>query len=352
MEKKTKTREIIKRIIITILIFIFLGAGGGIFLLYGPISTFRDWWITTAMTTMTHQYLATIFYGPETIKEVLQRNTVEEIEEETNTDLIVAVNDSSNSVMPNVVEYKNEYERQILEKDPENDDYKIIQIKGKGYSGYMAVIYDPSKIEVATSKSIGKTGEYLTKIAQDNNAQIAINAGGFYDEGYSSNGANPLGLTIQHGKTITSNKYAMATGGLIGFTQDNKLYLGRVSATKAKQLQIRDGVTFGPYLIVNGEPAEIKGNGGWGIAPRTAIGQRKDGIVLFLVLDGRLVSRPGATMSDVLEIMKRYDAYNATNLDGGTSSAMVVDGKIINDPVDSEGRHRTRYIPTAFILKK
>ena len=121
MEKKTKTREIIKRIIITILIFIFLGAGGGIFLLYGPISTFRDWWITTAMTTMTHQYLATIFYGPETIKEVLQRNTVEEIEEETNTDLIVAVNDSSNSVMPNVVEYKNEYERQILEKDPEND---------------------------------------------------------------------------------------------------------------------------------------------------------------------------------------------------------------------------------------
>ncbi|MEI3402348.1 MAG: phosphodiester glycosidase family protein [Clostridia bacterium] len=45
-------------------------------------------------------------------------------------------------------------------------------------------------------------------------------------------------------------------------------------------------------------------------------------------------TRPGATMNDLIEIIRRYGAYNATNLDGGTSSAMVVDGKIINDPID------------------
>ena len=72
----------------------------------------------------------------------------------------------------------------------------------------------------------------------------------------------------------------------------------------------------------------------------------------FLVIDGRTVTRPGADMNDLIEIMQNYGAYNAANLDGGTSSAMVVDGEIINDPVDSSGAHRTRYISTGFILTK
>ena len=48
---------------------------------------------------------------------------------------------------------------------------------------------------------------------------------------------------------------------------------------------MEDAVEFGPFLIVNGNAAEIKGNGGWGIAPRTVLAQRKDGIVLFVVID-------------------------------------------------------------------
>lgn len=73
---------------------------------------------------------------------------------------------------------------------------------------------------------------------------------------------------------------------------------------------------------------------------------------IVLVVDGRTVTRPGATMKDLIEIFERYGAYNASNLDGGTSSAMVVNNKIINDPVDQSGSHRTRYISTAFILTK
>ena len=54
------------------------------------------------------------------------------------------------------VEYLNEYERQILEKDKNNNDYKIIKIDGDNrYSGYMAVIYDPSRIEIVTSADLG-----------------------------------------------------------------------------------------------------------------------------------------------------------------------------------------------------
>lgn len=111
---------------------------------------------------------------------------------------------------------------------------------------------------------------------------------------------------------------------------------------------IRDAVTMGPFLIVNGKPSIVKGNGGWGIAARTAIGQRKDGIVLFLVVDSNISRTKGATLKDLLDIMQRYGAVNASNLDGGTSSVMVENGEMINDPIDSAGRHRTRGIPTIF----
>ena len=50
--------------------------------------------------------------------------------------------------------------------------------------------------------------------------------------------------------------------------------------------------------------------------------------------------------------MQNYGAYNACNLDGGTSSALVVNNTIVNDPIDSKGNHRTRPVSTAFILTK
>ena len=299
------------------------------------------------MTTMSHQYLATWFYDDETIEAVLASNKVEEIDEITDTNMTVVISKSQSSK----IEYENEYERQILEKDPNNKDYKIIEIEGKGYSGYMAVIYDASRIKTVCSKKIGVTGQYLTTMAKDNDALIAINGGGFEDPNFSSNGANPLGITFSGGKLISSKTYK-GSGGLIGFTEDDKLVLGKMTVQKAKEMKVRDAVTFGPFLIINGKPSSVLGNGGWGTAPRTVIGQRQDGIVLFLVIDGRTVKKPGADMNDLIEIMQRYGAYNAANLDGGTSTAMVVNGKIINDPIDSSGAHRTRFISTAFILTK
>ena len=346
IKKEKKSKKIWLRIIITIIILGILGISTLAFLLYGTYSGFREWLITSAMTTMRHQYLATWFYNDETIQEVLDNNKVHETDENTDTSMIV-VNKENEETM----QYANEYERQILEKDPEHEDYKIIKIEGKGYDGYMAVIYDPSRIKTVYTSKLGTTGEYLTKMAQDNDALIAINGGGFEDPNYLGNGAIPLGITFSNGKLITSETYK-GQGGLIGFTQDDKLVLGKMTVEQAKKQKIRDGVTFGPFLIVNGKASSVSGNGGWGTAPRTAIGQRQDGIVLFLVVDGRTVKRPGATMKDLIEIFERYGAYNAANLDGGTSSAMVVNNKIINDPVDQSGSHRTRYISTAFILTK
>lgn len=344
-EKNKKKKRNWKKIWLVLVILAIIGVSSGGLLLYGPYSGFRDWLITTAMTTMTHQYFATWFYDDETIQEVLAKNKVEETDEITNTNTIIINQTSSKK------EYANEYERAVLEKDPDNDDYKIIEIEGKGYSGYLAVIYDPSRIKTVYTKKLGTSGQYLTQMAKDNDALIAINGGGFEDPNFNSNGANPLGITFSGGKLITSKTWNGA-GGLIGFTEEDKLVLGKMTVKQAQEMKVRDGVTFGPFLIVNGTPSKVLGNGGWGTAPRTAIGQRQDGIVLFLVIDGRTVTKPGADMNDLIEIMQNYGAYNAANLDGGTSSVMVVNGEIINDPVDSSGAHRTRFISTGFILTK
>ena len=342
-EKKKKKN--VKKVLLVLVILAIIGVSTGGFLLYGPYSGFRDWLITTAMTTMTHQYFATWFYDDETIEASLAKNKVEEVNEITNTNTIVINNTVEETV------YENEYERAVLEKDPNNDDYKIIEISGKGYSGYLAVIYDPSRIKTVYTKKLGTSGQYLKQMAKDNDALIAINGGGFEDPNFNSNGADPLGITFSGGKLITSKTWR-GSGGLIGFTEDDKLVLGKMTVKQAQEMKVRDGVTFGPFLIINGKKSTILGNGGWGTAPRTAIGQRKDGIVLFLVIDGRTVTKPGANMNDLIEIMENYGAYNAANLDGGTSSAMVVNGDIINDPIDSSGAHRTRFISTGFILTK
>ena len=314
-------------------------------LLYGPYNGFRDWLITTAMTTMTHQYFATWFYDDDVINSVLDKNKVVETDETTDTSLIKTNSHSSSK------NYENEYEKQILERDSKNNDYKIINITGKGYSGYLVAVYDPSRIKTVVTAKLGHSGQYLTTMAENNNALLAINGGGFNDPNFNSTGGSPLGITVTNGKYVTTDSYK-GSGGLMGFTEDDKFVLGKMTVTEAKKMKIRDAVTFGPFLIVNGKSSEVLGNGGWGTAPRTAIGQRKDGIVLFLVIDGRRASKPGADMDDLIEIMERYGAYNAANLDGGTSSVLVVNNTIVNDPIDSTGAHKTRPISTGFIVTK
>ena len=340
--KRVKSRGIAKKILIVLVILMVIGGSSLGILLYGPYSGFRDWLITTAMTTMTHQWIAYLFYDENTINAVMASNRVDEIKEDTDTNAIVVGVQEEKT-------YENEYERAILEKKNPGDKYKIIEIEGKGYTGYLAAIYDPSKIHTLVTAKIGTSGQYLTTMAKNNKAVVAINGGGFDDPNYSSNAANPLGITYSKGKLVTY--YYAGTGGIIGFDTDNKLVLSSKCTEKsAKSLKIRDAVTCGPFLIVNGKKSGVIGNGGWGTAPRTAIGQRKDGIVLFLVIDGRTVKRPGADMDDLIEIMQNYGAYNAANLDGGTSTAMTVNYELINDPVDSTGAHKTRFVSTGFGL--
>ena len=340
-EKKGKRGGRVKKILIFLFSFLIVMIGGVVFLLYWPMPKFRNWFVTTAMTTLHHQYLAKMFYREETILKILEENKI--IEPTKDTDLSII---DTSSIKTSV--YKDKYEKEIL-LHQEGEDYKMIEVSGKGYSGYLVAIYDPSRVSVVTAKNFGKSGEYLVDMAKENQAIVAINGGGFIDENGLGTGAEVSGIVIRDSKILN---YGSGSGSLIGFTKENKLYLGKVKSAKdAIDLGIRDAVEFGPFLIVNGEASKVVGNGGYGRHPRTVIGQRKDGVVLFLVIDGRRIDCIGADMDDLISIMLRYGAYNAANLDGGNSSALVIQNKLINHPINWDEREETRPIATGFMFR-
>ncbi len=314
-----------------------------LFFVYGPVSYFRELWITTAMTTMNHHYLAYTFYSPKLIEEVMSRNYIVEIDENVNLDDIVIGDTSEKS------SYSSIYEEQIFTRDEGNEIYKIIRIEENGYKGYLTVIYDPKNVELAIPKQLGVVGNSVAKMCRDNGGLVGINGGGFEDLDGWGNGSTPYGVIIKDGK-IVWQRHNGGIGGLIGFTYDNKMYLTYETAESAIEHGMRDAVEFGPFLLVNGKVAEINGDGGWGIAPRTVIAQRKDGIVLFLIIEGRLPGYSvGASMKDVVKILTRYKAYNAANLDGGASSTMAVNGKLYNRP-SAGAEYGGRAVSNAWIV--
>lgn len=324
--------------IIDIMIVIFL------FFTYGPVDYFRNLLVTTAMTTKSHHYLARTLYSDETIYKIMDSNYIEEINENTNLTEISIGN------IVEKTEYDSIYEEQILKRD-KDAVYKIIPLSGNTYKGYLVAIYDPSRISLETTKYLGKRGETVQEMATRTDALIAINAGGFADAGGLGNGGIPTGSLIQNSKLVYKGPDTGWNGGIVGFTVDNKLMLFKGTPQEAINNGIKDAVDFGPFLIVNGKRSIAKGNGGYGISSRTAIGQRQDGIVLFVVIDGRQPGYSlGISMSELTDIFARYRAYNAVNLDGGASSSLVENKKIISKPCaySSTGE---RWIASAWIVK-
>ncbi len=303
---------------------------------------FKNFWIPTAMTTMSHKYLAYTLYSEDTVAEVMSNNYIEKSTEIINLDDIV-IGDTSEKK-----HYSSKYEEEIYTRDEGNELYKIIRLEEPKFKGYLTVIYDPSDVELAVSSKLGKVGQSVNTLVKENGGFVGINGGGFEDLDGWGNGSVPYGAIIKDGVLVWD--HAGGSGELIGFTKDHKMYLTDKTPEEAIADGMVDAVEFGPNLIVNGKVSKIHGDGGWGTAPRTVIAQRKDGIVLFLVIEGRLPGYSiGATMNDVIDILLRYKAYNAANLDGGASSTMSVGGKLYNRP-SAGAEYGGRTVSNAWIV--
>ena len=302
----------------------------------GPSPHLRNQFVPSVMESSAGGVLARMILTDEEIDAILNSNKTQEFSEITDTTLVNAM----------AAEQKKKSEDNaaaVNELDPDGDGIEVHDVSGPMYHGKMLVIYDPSRIMVATIDNYNHNGAGLTlkQLIDKYGGVGGINGGQYEDKNGMGIGGWPEGIVISEGKLSKGGTY-----DVYGLTNENVLVVGRMTAQNALDIGVRDAVSFGPALIVNGVAAKYSGAGG-GLNPRTAIGQREDGAILLLVIEGRKTSSMGATMADLIKVMQDYGAVNAANLDGGMSSAMwLYDDELVS----SSSIRVSRQMPTAFII--
>ena len=307
----------------------------------GPSPTAQRLFVMTVKETSAMGWLANMYLSEAEINNILKPAEPVEEYHETDTSLIsLPVPKPTQPVADQSPE-----EEPVWEEAEDEEGIELHEISGNGYRGYMIVVRDPLRVFVGTPSHLGYSGMTLMDMVTRTNAVAGINAGGFYDPEGTSTGGIPDGIVICEGEL----KWGAGSGyvNVIGFDADGILHVGTMTPTAAMNLGLQWAVSFGPTLISNGV-AQDKEALRSGINPRTAIGQRSDGAVLLLVVDGRQIDTFGATFDDLVEIFLEYGAVNAANLDGGSSTLMMLDGEIINSCASVSGPRR---IPTAFLVR-
>jgi exopolysaccharide biosynthesis protein len=223
----------------------------------------------------------------------------------------------------------------------------IKPISGTGFKGYLVTISDPKKVRlVVTDKP--KKGEKVSSMVQRTGAIAGVNGGGFIDPNWEGNGFQPEGIVISAGKILYKDVGMNTPLHVMGIDQDGQMIAGKYSPSELLKMHVMEAVSFAPRFIVNGV-GQIKNQGdGWGIAPRTCMAQKRDGSIMFVIIDGRQPGYSlGASLYDVQQILIENDAIIAANLDGGASTVLVKDNEIVNRP---SSKHGERYLPTAWLV--
>nr|WP_246187943.1 phosphodiester glycosidase family protein [Paenibacillus tengchongensis] len=224
---------------------------------------------------------------------------------------------------------------------------EIEKITGSGYAGYMMTVHDPTKVRLGITGTAG-SGEKVSHMVERTGAIAGVNGGGFADPNWKGNGFKPIGLVISRGKLFYNGLGGKTSTQIVGLDKQGKMIAGNYSLEELRDLGVQEAVTFQPRIIVNGRGLFKSDKDGWGLAPRTAMGQRADGALLFVVIDGRQPGYSvGATLYDVQQVMLEHGAVIAANLDGGSSTVLVKDNAIVNKPSSQYGE---RYLPTAFLV--
>lgn len=308
--------------------------------IYGPSPYVKELFVVSAMESSVGGILAQIYLTDEEIAAIQAKNSTEETTEITDVSLIHFESNKTtysgdDSIMGGA------------EIDPDGDGIDVFDVNGPTYIGKMMIVYDPSRVMVGVCNGFAETAPGLTlpQMCQKYNAVAGVNGGKYNDETGMGTGGMPEGVVISEGKLLMGDMYGVYT--TYGFTEDNVLVVGSMSPAYALSIGVRDAVSFGPTLVVNGSAANVYGASS-GLNPRTAIGQREDGAVLLLVIEGRQSYSIGATYADLIQIMLDYGAINAANLDGGMSSTMYYNDELI---IESASMSDSRRIPTGFVVK-
>ena len=318
---------------------------------YGPSESLRDMLVISAKQASATKWIPSLFLSAKTIDAIME---------------------ASAAVQTDVVNLDDIEKQEEGEWDDAIDGMKLIFRQHPNFKAYILLIRDPARVKVGISSenfANATYGKSLFRMADKYDCVAAINGGEFQDPGGQGSGARPMGLTYAFGKCAWSDGLRRT---FIGFDKDNH-FICRESMTKqeADALGVRDAVSFqnGNVLIQqDGEEVKVfRSDKNTGTAQRTAIGQRADGTVIFLVTDGRSADSIGATRNDVIDMLLEYGAVNAGMLDGGSSAMMYYENYYNLYPVDQSrldeyqkkglvNRYKAfvspRMLPTCFIVTK
>ncbi len=345
----------------TVLLVLLIAAYGIIWILVnGPSPTARRLFVLSVKETSAGGFLADIYLSEDEINAIIGTNGETNTDEQVDVSLIqlpgadttpIDPADTSVNTQPADSNPAQTDDPSVTDVPADTEDplegIEIVDIRGSTYNGKMLIIADPKRIFVGVPDRYGSdaSGLTVTEMVEKYDCVAGTNAGGFYDPNGQGTGGIPAGIVIYEGKLL------WGTGGshsIAGLDANGILHVGTMSEQAALDAGIQYAASYGPALIINGNPCNANANLGGGLNPRTAIGQRADGAILLLVVNGRSLDSLGATYDDLVEIMMTYGAVNATNLDGGSSSLMVVNGEYLTSSAYMFGE---RSVATAILVK-
>ena len=346
MKKKKQTGKAIVRfldrlcglVIAAGIVLVLFGLALEWIVVKGPSPALRDSFVMTMIWTRRFDFIPNIFLSEEEITNIYNEHF--EVASSDATDPSLITINIGEETDPNLGPQPDAYG--LIDED--GDGVIFVDVKKKGFVGKMMVIKDPSRVFVGKPEVYGGYGLTLDAYCERYGALGGINGGAFFDEDGGGTGGYPDGLTIADGEAFMAGHQRT----FVGFTEDNILFVGDIDQESAEDMHIRCGVSFGPALIVNGQGMYSSAMES-GINPRTAIGQRADGAVLMLVIDGRQMHSVGCSFGDVRDVMIDFSAVNACNLDGGSSTVMYYNGEYVNSPSSASGTSRA--LPNAFLFK-
>ncbi|WP_299823755.1 phosphodiester glycosidase family protein [uncultured Pontibacter sp.] len=230
------------------------------------------------------------------------------------------------------------------------------------------------KLRAVGSNTIRQTTQ---EAYEQNNAILAINGGYFA-------ATSSVSILVSDGETVAPGPNGQVTRGAFGMVngkpeivwpyavgKENLLYKypapnnaqgGKPTATTPKGAQrwlANQAVGGGPVLVKYGKLSNSSIAEGFPAGhlvrhPRTAIGYLNENTILMMVVDGRQQASVGVTMDELAQMMLEVGCYEAVNLDGGGSSAMVAADEVVNIPVDAAGgnRYSLRKNASALVLSQ
>lgn len=337
--QKNRVGTIVKRALLVFfstLGMVLLAIVGVVYVvLCGPSESAQELLTRSLKETSAIGFIPDLYLSKERVAEIMSYRDTEVVTQETDTSLVTI----------SAIKRASDPEDGTTDGADEGKDIEIFGITGAAYRGVMMIVKDPKRVFVGTPPSYGGYGMTLERLVERYDAIGGVNGGGYEDAGGRGTGGIPQGIVIADGVLTWGSPGTRCC--ISGFDENGLLHVGYMSGQEALNRKIKWACSFGPPLVVNGEGVD-NGNRS-GVNPRTAVGQRADGAILLLVVDGRQVTSLGATHEDLTNIMLEYGAVNASNLDGGSSTQMIYRDETLNVNTSVKG---ARMLPTAILVKK